>query len=82
MLLGQVNFGSFEVESLRLFGSPSLSNLIEIPLVAIFGMVAATILLMCRRRGRLGSPRAMALYVLGVFTAAVVFYFLMPTLPQ
>jgi hypothetical protein len=82
MLLGQVNFGPFELESLRLFGAPSLSNLIEIPMVAILGMVAATVLLMCRRRGRLGSPRAMARYVLGVFAAAVVLYFLMPTLPE
>ncbi len=80
MLIGQINFGAFELEGLRPFGGPSLSNLVEIPIATALGGIAAVVLYSGRSRGAFQSDRSLVRFVVCAFGVAVAFYFLMPTL--
>ncbi len=87
MWIGGINVplpgGSYwELEDLRPWGGPSLANIIEIPIAASWGLIGAIILLACQSRAMLKTGRSVVIFVSCWYGAAVMFYLMMPTLPE
>jgi hypothetical protein len=82
MMVEQIGSPPLELETLRPFGSPTLSNLIEIPIAAAFGLAVAIIMLALRALGRMQDEKVVWRTVKTAYVAAAIFYFLMPTLPE
>lgn len=80
LVIGGMGDPPFELESYRPFGSPSLANLIEVPLMATFGGIIAVVVRAFRSSGRLQESvrRVVAL----TYVVAFLFYLFMPTLPE
>lgn len=82
MMVGQIGSPPFELEALRPFGSPSLGNLIEIPIAAALGLATAIVMLAIRALGRMQDEKIVWRTVKIAYVVAAIFYFLMPTLPE
>lgn len=82
MIFGGINVGRFELEDLRIFGSPSLGNLVEIPIVGILGLIVALSLFNFQKSHYESAVRIRFKVVFYCYICAVVFYLLMPTLPE
>ena len=76
------DIGEFELFDLRLFGSPDLANLIEVPIAAALGLLSAVGLAIAIQTGRIREERSVSRWVVATYIAAALFYLLMPVLPH
>ena len=82
LILGDIRIWGFELGDLRPFGAPSLANLIEIPIAAAVGIVSAVGLAIMRKAGRIHRRQSISRWVLATYGLAMMFYILMPGLPE
>ena len=82
MVVASIRIVRFELFDLRLFGSPDLANLIEIPIAAALGFLSAAGLAIAIRMGRIREERFVSRWVITTYIATGIFFFLMPGLPH
>ena len=82
MAAGDYRVAGFELGDLRPFGSPSLANLIEIPIAAALGGVMAVALLFVRLGLKKQRKEIAVRFVKVSYLLAVLIYLLFPGLPE
>lgn len=82
MFSGVFQVGGFALEDLRIFGGPSLANLIEIPIAAILGVLSAVGLAIMKLFDRIQEEKSVSRWVIATYGVAVLFYLMMPGLPE
>lgn len=74
--------GGYELFDLRLYGSPDLANLIEMPIGGALGLLSALGLGIAIRTGRIREEGSVSRWVIATYIAGGLFYLLMPALPH
>ena len=82
MFIGDYRIAGFELGNLRPFGSPSMANLIEIPIAAAFGGIMAVVMLIYKLNQKNGSQKMSKIFIPFTYGAVVLLYILFPGLPE
>jgi hypothetical protein len=81
-LWSDIRVGDFKLFDSRMFGSPDVTNLIEIPIAAALGLLSAMGLAIEIYTSRIRKEESVSRWVIATYIAVALFYLLMPALPH